>query len=195
MGLRAGPPRSALLGLAVSVAVGATRAALAQSSMPAKDSSTAAAAPQVPGYDFAAIEARVQALEKEVDDTKALVAEAGGKLLKAPPELPDRFKQPVMLEAVRLAFRQVNPRAEVAGIDCAEYPCIAYGNGVKREQLGALKSSLALAGYAQDNVSTFTWGDTVAVIPTPKNDPNQGDEAEQRILTRFHQMVTTGKAP
>jgi hypothetical protein len=141
------------------------------------------------------MEARVQALEKEVEDTKVLVAEAGGKLLKAPPELPDRFKQPVLLEAVRLAFRQVNPRAEVAGIDCSEYPCIAYGNGVKREQLGALKSSLALAGYAQDNVSTFTWGDTVAVIPTPKNDPNQGDEAEQRILTRFHHMVTTGKAP
>jgi hypothetical protein len=98
-----------------------------------------------------------------------------------------------MLEAVRQAFRQVNPNAVVTGVDCAEYPCIAYGNGVKPDQLDALRNSLALAGYGQDNLKAFTWGDAVAVIPTPKSDPNLSEQSEQRILTRFHRMINAGK--
>ncbi len=175
------------LGLAASPGT-----ALAQTAGQPGASGAAPLAAQVPGSgeDFAALEARVHALEREVVATKALVAEASLTPVKAPAGIPERFKQQAVLEAVRLAFQQVNPRAEVIGVDCAEYPCIAYGSGLSQEQLSSLKGSTALAGYAQDSVSTFSWGDVVALIPTQKNDPNLGDDAEQRILLRFHRLVT-----
>jgi len=194
MGVRKGGRiASGPLGLVIWVALAASpRAALAQvAGQPAGSSVTpvAQAVPVSPD-DLAAMEARVQALEREVDQTKALVAEVGLTPARAPAGVPGRFKQQAVLEAVRLAFRQVNPRAELLGIDCDDYPCIAYGSGLNQEQLGQLKYSPALAGYAQDSVSTFSWSDVVAVIPTPKNDPNLGNDSEQRILVRFHRLVT-----
>jgi hypothetical protein len=151
-----------------------------------------AAAPASSG-DIDNLEARVRALEVEVAETQTLVAEASGRPLKTPAALPDRFKRPALLQAVRLAFRQVSPGAEVVDVDCAEYPCIAYGSGLSAVQLRALKATPALAGYVADDLNTFAWEDTVAIIPTPKNDPNLGGDAQERILLRFHRVATASK--
>jgi hypothetical protein len=143
--------------------------------------------------DPRALVARVHALEQELALAKDHLVEVGGKPLQEPPDLPDRFKQQVLLDAVRGAFREVNPKAEVTSIDCTEYPCIAYGSGLTMDQLHALGKTSALQVYRDDDVSQLVINGTVAVLATPKNDPNVGDDAQQRILMRLHQMSVANK--
>ena len=148
-----------------------------------------AAEPGTATDDVAAMEARVHELELQVLETKALVDATAGKVAKAPAGLPERFKQPELQSALRLAFKQVNSSAQLTDVDCSEYPCIAIGNGIATSQLAALKATPALQPYLQDDLSLFVWDDHVAVIAAPKGDPALGADGEQRILTRFHQMA------
>jgi hypothetical protein len=192
MGLTAGSAIAlGSLGLVVCLVPGASLAQVV--GKPAETTTPASASPPPAPDAFDALEVRVHALEREVAETQTLVAEVSGRPVKAPADLPERFKRAAVLQAVRLAFREVNPKAEVLDVDCAEYPCIAYGTGLSTAQLAGLRACPALASYQQDTVSTFAWGDVVAVIPTPKNDPTLGGDAEQRILLRFHHVATASK--
>jgi hypothetical protein len=140
------------------------------------------------------LQERVQVLERELAETKERLAQLGGSALAEPPNLAGRFKQAALLEAVRGAFQDVNPKAEVTSIDCTEYPCIAYGSGLSIDQLRALNSSASMRPYSGDDVSHLILNGTIGVIATPKDDPNNGsDDAEQRILFRFHQMALANK--
>jgi hypothetical protein len=140
--------------------------------------------------DLAAIEAQVRQLELKLADAKALVGPIDAKSPKAPADLPERFRMADLQAALRLAFKQVNPSAQLIDIDCAEYPCVALGTGLGSAQLGALKASPALQPYRQDDLNLFVWEEHVAVIATPKNDPSLGGDGEERVLTRFHRMAT-----
>jgi hypothetical protein len=149
-----------------------------------------AAEGEAPADDLAAVEARINQIELQLAEAKSMVEATSGKSAKAPVGLPDRFKQTELQTALRRAFKQVNPGAELIDLDCTEYPCIAIGTGIATGQLGALKATLALQPYQQDDVSLFVWEERVGVIATPKGDLARGGEGEQRILTRFHQMAT-----
>jgi hypothetical protein len=144
--------------------------------------------------DSAALFARVQAVEKELAAAKAEIAEAVGEPIEAPPNLPDRFKEKALLDALQTAIKQTNPNAEVTSIDCTEYPCIAYSKGLSLQQFPTLRSSPALQVYAQDTVNVIKWGDLVGFVATPKEDPSalgspERNAAQQRIMVRLQQMA------
>jgi hypothetical protein len=136
-------------------------------------------------------EARVQDLERQLADAKALVEAPTTKSAQPPADLPPRFKQAELQSALRLAFKQVNPVAELTDLDCGEYPCIGIGAGVGSGQLLALKATAAMKPYRQDEVSLFVWENRVAVIVAPKGDPALGGDGEQQILMRFRRMAST----
>jgi hypothetical protein len=206
---RNGPAQTAALSIAPAMDWQAAEPRPARTSRPDKDDApgplesherqpSARAVDRAPaaitvGGSTQELEAHVRSLEKELAETKDRLAQLGGKPLTEPPDLPDRFKQTALLDAVRGAFREVNPKAEVTSIDCTEYPCIAYGSGLTLDQLKAINSTAALRPYGNDDVSNLIFDGTVGVIATPKNDPTLGEDAEQRVLFRFHQMAMANK--
>jgi hypothetical protein len=154
----------------------------------ARAAETESSAPD-PSID--AREARVQDLERQLADAKALIEPTTTNNLQPPADLPARFKQAELQPALRQAFKQVSPVAELTDLDCGEYPCIGIGAGVGSAQLVALKATAAMKPYRQDEVSLFVWENRVAVIVAPKGDPALGGDGEQRILTRFRRMAST----
>jgi hypothetical protein len=139
-------------------------------------------------------EARVQDLERQLADAKALIEPPTVKSAQPPTDLPARFKQAELQTALRLAFKQVNSLAELTDLDCGEYPCIGIGAGIESTQLLALKGTAAMQAYRNDEVSLFVWENRVAVIVAPKGDPALGGDGEQQILTRFRKMASTQPA-
>jgi hypothetical protein len=144
--------------------------------------------------DPAVLARRVQELEKELAAARAEIADAVGKPIEAPPDLPDRFKEKALLEALQTAVKQTNPTAEVTSIDCTEYPCITYIKGLGIQQFQSLKSNPAMQIYAQDSVNVIKWGDLGGFIATPKTDPSaiaspERNAAQQRIMVRLQQMA------
>jgi uncharacterized membrane protein len=138
---------------------------------------------------------RLRTLEKQLAIEKELRAEAGGKPIKTPDDVPKRFSQDALLAAARSAVLSVNPQAEVTSIDCTEYPCITYASGLGVEHLKALRGTSALAAYQQDDVSTLILNGVTGIMVTPRG-PLAGedqDNANRRVMYRFQEMALSGQ--
>jgi hypothetical protein len=143
----------------------------------------------VPGASKEAVlEARIRALEKDLKEQKAALLDVTGQPLTEPKDLPDRFKQKALFDAVLSGFREVNPAAEVTSVDCTEYPCIVYGTGMSVGQAQALAKTSAFRSYEGDRNSLSIEDGTFAFFTTPKDDPNPREDIDHRVSSRISQM-------
>jgi hypothetical protein len=83
-------------------------------------------------------------------------------------------------------------------MDCTEFPCIAYGEGVgTREQLEQLVGSAAMDAYAKDSAQSFGFklgarqSFCLAFIPPRKKPPGQPSSARVRFRIKQMQQALT----
>ena len=110
-----------------------------------------------------------------------------------------------MRTSVEAALKQAGfPGAQVSSVDCTEYPCIVYADGVGgRDDAAKLLKSPALADYKDDSKFTScTSGSTkggpdrrsCGISFTPKDDDAQRrSDLAKRMRYRAEQMAETLK--
>jgi hypothetical protein len=142
--------------------------------------------------DAGDVEAKIARLEKELADAEWELGSFRHPL--APPkELADRFSQKAIIEALTAALKEVGSAAQLSSVDCTEYPCIAYFDGLTRKDLDALKQTGAYQAYAHDYFTTMSNtgpdGPYQALVAMPRDDPNPRNDVSARLRFRFGQML------
>ncbi len=156
------------------------------------------------GDDLAALKGRLAELEQQLDMERKLRRESEGSELRKPGDLPARFSEQAIRDALNRSFKELGFAAEVTAMDCTEYPCIAYGEGFgTREDSERLDKAAALSEYANDAHSVWGWtgkGEEgkatkeFAVAVYPKDDRKaRGDELRKRLDYRVVQMRNAGR--
>jgi hypothetical protein len=143
--------------------------------------------------------AQVADLKAKVTDLMMQLAKVREQLasqatpLSPPPDLPGRFSQPAVIAAITSALKEVGSHAQLTSVDCTEYPCIAYFQGLTDAELMALKQSTAYQSYAHDRFMTIGRagpdGPYDGLIVWPMNDPNPRDNVRSRLRYRMGQML------
>jgi hypothetical protein len=147
--------------------------------------------------------ARVQA---ELRAREALELAEQGRPLSPPASLPARFDSETLRRRVEEALRQAGfERAQVTSVDCTEYPCIVYGEGMgRREDFEKAKETPAFAPYRDDGRMAFGWSGSsadgpstqhfgLAVFPDGER-AARGDELGKRVDHRVRQMQQATRA-
>jgi hypothetical protein len=148
------------------------------------------------GPTGAELERDLKKLKQQLGQDETQIAQLTGRALAEPPNLPNRFRQPAVLPAMRAALAQAVPGAEITSIDCLEFPCISYGPGITAEQLAALKGAVSKQGYEGDNFSNLQLpGMTGFILMPPDYQPDSSTDATRRILYRFQQMWESTQSP
>ena len=75
-----------------------------------------------------------------------------------PADLDPKFSEGPLMSAVSHGLRELGfDDAQVMGVDCTEYPCIVYGEGLAgSDELKRLKESSAFADYAKSSSYSFS---------------------------------------
>jgi ferric-dicitrate binding protein FerR (iron transport regulator) len=147
----------------------------------------------------ARLRAMVERREEELALLDAEHKERDGEPLPFPADLPPRFSQAALLSSITAAFKDSGIAGDVTAIDCAEYPCIVWGEtqvdtSTLTEQLG--KSS-AFAAYADDGKHVRGWGsgkgnsELFAMTLTP-NTPPLTDEQKTALNKRVRARAEAG---
>ncbi|MCA3012979.1 MAG: hypothetical protein INH41_11360 [Myxococcaceae bacterium] len=148
-----------------------------------------------------ALEAKVEALERQLTVERQLRAGTEGERGDAPTDLPRRFTdQRLLLQTFNAGLKAAGfADAQVENIDCTEHPCIVYGHGFgERHDLQRLRPFLG--PFQQDDFSTFGFvageGPSarrffgVAVMPD-----DASDALDKRINHRVRQMYEASMPP
>ena len=127
--------------------------------------------------------------------------EAQGQPVPMPDNLDARFKSEALMKSLTAALNETFPGAQVTSIDCSEYPCIAYGEGMgKREDFDKLKGAAAYAPYRDDRAAQYGWGTTedgkplqrFGMVVSPKDAPSPStQDMGKRLNYRIQQMTST----
>jgi hypothetical protein len=110
----------------------------------------------------AALAARLQKAERQLALVEQLQQHAQGTEIEPPAELPPRFTEQALLAAFNNAMKQAGITGDVTHIDCAEYPCIVYGDVAVTADLDAMKIAERLEGTAafapyKDDANNASW--------------------------------------
>lgn len=137
---------------------------------------------------------------------KATAAEHGEPV--APPrDLPPRFAPEQLRAAVTDALREAGfAGAQVTSIDCTEYPCIVYGEGMSsREEFEKLEKADALRPYADDSHNSMGWGrkgeggkqtqQFGMAVYAKSGDGDAGAGLRKRVGYRARQMQDSNEGP
>jgi hypothetical protein len=151
----------------------------------------------------AALNEKVQELERQLAIERAIRKGTEGERIEAPSNLPSRLRdEKLLLTTFNDALKAAGFPGQVSNIDCTEYPCIVFGTGFgDRDDMRALKGKLG--AYEGDSFSTYGFGSSdgkkehsffgVAVMAPLKGPP---DEAMQkRVSFRVNQMREASKPP
>lgn len=136
------------------------------------------------------------------DEELALVDEVRraeeGKPVPFPAELPARFREDDLRKSFDAALEEAGVQGGVVQIDCAEFPCIVYGQLTAREDMEKVRKSKALAAYEKDSNSTSVWAVRkegvgqayfgVALHPDGPDDPNTEKRIENRMKSGWEQI-------
>jgi hypothetical protein len=132
------------------------------------------------------LQARVSQLERQV-------TQLGGAPLKAPSNIDDRFKERPLTSALLSALREIGAESRLTALDCTEYPCVAYFDGLTKAEVDALKKTSAAGAYAHDRWITFSPvgpdGPYNAASVFPKDDPTPTDELGNRLRNRVREAA------
>lgn len=118
----------------------------------------AAATPAALARENEALRARVAELEHKLEVARQLETAEWGEPIQAPSDLDERFDQDVLRANFEAALKAAGfADAHVTSVDCTEYPCILYGEGMgSREDFSKLASTEDLAPYRGDD--RMAWG-------------------------------------
>jgi hypothetical protein len=132
-------------------------------------------------------------LQGRVSQLERQVTQLGGAPLKAPPNIDDRFKERTLTSALLSALREIGAASRLTALDCTEYPCVAYFDGLTKAEVDALKKTSAAGAYAQDRWITFSPvgpdGPYNAASVFPKDDPTPTDELGNRLRNRVREAA------
>lgn len=113
--------------------------------------------------------ARLRALVDKRDEELALLdverKEREGEALPFPKDLPARFTDKELLSTLTTALKEAGLKGDVIAIDCAEYPCIVWGEaslGNDRDLVTELGRSPAFAAYNDDSKRVSLWGSSAS---------------------------------
>lgn len=148
---------------------------------------------------------KLKKAEEEVALLDDLRKEQEGELQKWPADLPPRFTEAALQKAFEDGLNEAGIEGGIVQIDCAEYPCLVYGQLTSKDDMEKLRETAAFAPYADDEDRTSLWhskkkdesGKTIeranfGVSLAPKGaTPGGDDELNKRIR---HRMQTTADA-
>lgn len=138
--------------------------------------------------------ARLRALVDRRDEELALLdverVEREGEPQPFPKDLPARFAEQALLSTLTTALKEAGVEGDITAIDCAEYPCMVWGEALidTSELTRELGKSPAFAAYADDSKHVRGWGagegkrELFAITLMPK-DPARSDQ-EKALLDR-----------
>ena len=146
--------------------------------------------------------ARLRHLVEKQDDELGLLdverVDRDGEPVPFPKDLPPRLTEKALLTAFTTALKDAGVEGDVSAIDCAEFPCIVWGEmkGDSATLSASLEKSKAFAAYADDNASVRGWGngtgtDVFAVTLTP-DDPAQTTEQKDALQRRSKYRTESG---
>lgn len=139
--------------------------------------------------------ARLRALVDKRDEELALLdverKDREGEPLPFPKDLPARFTEKELLSSLTTALKEAGIKGDITAIDCAEYPCMVWGEAHldTSELTEQLAKSSAFAAYADDGKHVRGWGsgegnsELFAITLTPR-DPNRSDEEKAQLDKR-----------
>jgi hypothetical protein len=147
---------------------------------------------------------RLRRLVKRQDEELALLdvdrAERDGVPVPFPDDLPPRFTQQALLSAFNAAFAETGLKGGVTAVDCAEYPCVVWGEVHEntRDLMERLRGSPEFdAAYGKDGAGVSGWGqgegkpELFAVTLTPQGQRDKN--LDTRIRTRIREQVDAHK--
>ncbi|WP_434347662.1 hypothetical protein ACN6A1_06305 [Myxococcus virescens] len=152
-------------------------------------------------------ETHVASLEEKLQLERALRALDQGEPVPAPASLDARFQEAALVESIGKALAQAGfEDASVSSIDCTEYPCIVYGEGMAgRDDFERLSETSAFSEYRTDRQQAFGWrmGGTDApekryfglALYSRDESPQRQEALNQRIQYRSRQMQQTLPRP
>ncbi|WP_123784093.1 hypothetical protein [Corallococcus macrosporus] len=104
-------------------------------------------------------QAQVASLQEKLQTERELRVLDQGEPVPAPPSLDARFQEAALVQSIEKALAQAGfEDASVSSIDCTEYPCIVYGEGMGgREDFERLSETSAFSDYRTDRQQAFGW--------------------------------------
>jgi hypothetical protein len=123
-------------------------------------------------------------LRQVTKETEAARVDREGVPIAARPTPPTaRFQSTAIATALQAAFSATKIEGRVDGVDCSEYPCIAFGriNGPE-DQMAKLEKSTSMGVYEQDILTVLLWASTdeeAKDAAAARHEPE--DEAEQSL--------------
>jgi hypothetical protein len=148
-----------------------------------------------PRVHEALLEAKVRQLEAELRRREGEVDQTGGRPLREPPNLQDRFTETALVQPMNSGLPSVAPAAAgVTSVDCSEYPCIVYASALDVDLAKQLKDAPALQAYFQEHdhgtigLTGDGPNDLLYFYVMPVDDPNEDDDVSKRISSRIIDM-------
>lgn len=138
--------------------------------------------------------ARLRAIVDKRDEELALLdverKDREGEALPFPKDLPVRFTEKELLSTLTTSLKEAGIKGDITAIDCAEYPCMVWGEAhIDTAKLtDELAKSAAFSAYTDDSKHVRGWGsgegnsELFAITLTPR-DPNRTDE-EKAVLEK-----------
>lgn len=139
--------------------------------------------------------ARLRSIVDKRDEELALLdverKDREGEALPFPKDLPARFTEKELLSTLTTALKEAGIKGDITAIDCAEYPCMVWGEAHidTSELTEELAKSAAFSAYTDDSKHVRGWGsgegnsELFAITLTPR-DPNRTDEEKALIDKR-----------
>lgn len=110
--------------------------------------------------EVARLRARIEALEGELADERAMRLESEGEPIPMPPDLPAQFQKDALLANMQRAIDELGVDGEVTSVDCTEFPCIIYGDidHTDEEVFDKLRGTAAMQPYTDAASGVSAWG-------------------------------------
>jgi hypothetical protein len=122
--------------------------------------------------------------------------EREGTAIAAPPTPPaSRFAQAAVSSALQSAFASTKIPGGVNGVDCSEYPCIAFGRirGAE-DQMPKIEHAKSMAAYEEDILTVLLWSATDEEAKDEAEEKHEADEGLEQSLFAIALYPRTDKA-
>lgn len=153
---------------------------------------------------LAVMDQRLAQVTAQLENVERQRAQLEGKAATKPANLLPRYEQEPLQRAFDAALKELGMNATVTSMDCTEYPCIVYGQGMGgRADFEKLDQSKAMSDYASSNSMKWMWtGPGADGRPTrffgvsilPKDGPYSWDD-DKRINFRVDEMKKATESP
>lgn len=127
---------------------------------------------------------QLRVVRELVKDDETTRTEKEGTPIPARPASPaPRFNSTSVTGALQAAFSTTSIPGTVDGVDCAEYPCIAFGRirGAE-DQMAKLEHSKSMAVYEEDILTVLLWSATDQEAKDAAEARHESDEGLEQSL-------------